>query len=71
MNVDRRLRLSPSCAIYSYRYGEYSEAATLIYTEHQSDPWYHDTETEITIDERKAHEIINFLLSVYPRLEQA
>lgn len=40
----------------------------LTYTEHQADPWYGDSKTDVQINEDAARKIIAFLQEAYPSL---
>jgi len=58
-----KLEIGSGCRLEYYD----SFGVSLVYTEHQADSWYSNTETDVPIDEKKASEIIAWLREKYHR----
>lgn len=62
--VVTEFKLTQDCKFALWEYGD-SKEVYLEYIERQSDPWYSDTETSVTINKEEALKIIELLAEAH------
>lgn len=58
---DKVVELSSSCKLELNVYQFGKPEANIVYTEHASDPWYSNTETDCSINKEQAEQMIQLL----------